>query len=96
LFITPTPPAIVNICLVSYNIRMSKFIWESLIVGIILLIISIPIMEVVEKLPPGKTKYYLSTMAIGMFTHFIFKYGDIGKMYCGGSKNTEFTHPASW
>lgn len=53
-------------------------------------------MEVVEKLPPGKTKYYLSTMAIGMFTHFIFKYGDIGKMYCGGSKNTEFTHPASW
>jgi hypothetical protein len=54
---------------------------EALVVGIILLIISIPVMEV-TKLFDIPYKYYAATIVIGMLTHFIFEAAGLNKWYC--------------
>lgn len=73
---------------------MNKLIIEAIVVGIILLIISIPIMGALHTLYPddyagcehlpskSKTKYYVSTVIIGMLTHLICELSGINKFYC--------------
>lgn len=67
---------------------------EAFIVGIILLIISIPIMGGLHVLYPedysgcenlpakSKTKYYGATVAIGFITHLLCEFSGINRWYC--------------
>jgi len=76
---------------------------EAFILGIILLIISIPVMGILhmcfpedysgcQNLPTkSKNKYYIATIIIGMLTHITFEYSGAKKLYCSRG-----SHPASW
>lgn len=59
---------------------------EALIVGILLLIISIPVMKIQQYYFPGDIaspqKYWVSTIIIGILTHFICEFFGINKYYC--------------
>lgn len=76
---------------------------EALIVGIILLIISVPIMGVVNTYMKnfGQWKFYTSTVLIGFLTHILFEFSGVNKWYCtNGSAckkkgGFESIHPAS-
>jgi hypothetical protein len=73
---------------------MNKLIIEAFAVGIILLIVSIPVMGYLhsshpddyagcEHLPSkSKKKYYVSTVIIGMLVHLICEFSGINKWYC--------------
>ncbi len=75
---------------------MKHLLIEAFIVGVILLIISIPVMGITHTLypddytgclnlpltPSGKTKYYVSTIIIGIMTHLLCEVTGINKMYC--------------
>jgi hypothetical protein len=102
--------AIVYLCQEQYlynvyaaRLRMNLFV-ESLCVGIILLIISIPVMGVARSISPqskSKVKYYVSSVIIGMLTHLVCEFMGINRWYCSNGsacsiKNISNTHPASW
>ena len=85
-----------------------ELIWESLVVGIILLIVSIPIMDLTNRIQyDGKEKFYVSTVLIGIITHLIFEYSGANKwrrhghacrFSCATAEsiyNPNTTHPAS-
>jgi hypothetical protein len=57
---------------------------EGIVVSIILLMISIPVMEITKtKFPTaGQEKYYFATIAIGLFTHFFCEYSGLNSWYC--------------
>ena len=61
---------------------------EAFVVGVILLIVAIPVMYIQNEYFPvipgcsDKTKYYISTIVIGMICHFICEYTGINKYYC--------------
>lgn len=67
---------------------------EAFIVGIILLIISVPVMIGLNVLYPNdytgcinlpfksKNKYYIATIIIGSLTHLICEYSGINSLYC--------------
>lgn len=61
-----------------------KLIHEALVVGIILLIISVPIMRLVNTHMKeyGQWKFYASTVLIGVLTHILFEYSGANKWYC--------------
>jgi hypothetical protein len=73
---------------------MNKLFIEAFIVGIILLIISIPIMKTLHTLYPddyagcenlpskSKNKYYVSTFAIGVLVHLVCEFSGVNKLYC--------------
>lgn len=65
---------------------------EAFVVGILLLIVAIPVMGIQHKYYPdvpgesnknsNKTKYYVSTIIIGMLVHFLCEFTGINKYYC--------------
>ena len=57
---------------------------EALVVGVILLLVSVPIMGVVHTCfaDYGHDKYYIATILIGMITHFVFEYSGVNAWYC--------------
>ena len=59
---------------------------EAFIFGILLLIISIPVMKIQKYYFPGEIaspqKYWVSTIIIGMLTHFICEFSGVNKYYC--------------
>lgn len=61
-----------------------ELIYEALVVGIILLIVSVPIMGLVNTHMKdyGQWKFYASTVLIGFFTHILFEYSGANKWYC--------------
>jgi hypothetical protein len=73
---------------------MNKLIIEAFAVGIILLIVSIPVMGSLhiiypedyagcEHLPSkSKNKYYASTVIIGILVHLLCEFSGINKWYC--------------
>jgi hypothetical protein len=73
---------------------MEKLFIEAFMVGIILLIISIPVMGYLhstypedysgcENLPSNsKKKYYIATVVIGILTHLVCEFSGINKWYC--------------
>jgi hypothetical protein len=73
---------------------MMQLFIEAFLVGIILLIVSIPIMAAVRKLypedyagcenlpNPSKTKYYVATLLIGILVHLICEFSGINNWYC--------------
>ena len=90
---------------------MMNLLIEAFIFGIILLIVSIPIMGITNILYPSdysgrnppkssKNKYYIATIIIGMLTHLLCEYSGITKSFCKDKtqpiKDVRITHPASW
>lgn len=81
---------------------MNKLLIESFAVGIILLIVSIPIMAALHSLYPGdyagcenmppksKNKYYVATFIIGILVHLLCEFSGVNKWYCvnGNACNT--------
>ena len=73
---------------------MNKLIIEAFAVGIILLIVSIPVMGALHTMYPedyagcehlpvkSKNKYYVSTVIIGMFVHLLCEFSGLNKWYC--------------
>jgi hypothetical protein len=73
---------------------MNKLIVEAFTVGIILLIVSIPVMGSLhimypedyagcEHLPSkSKNKYYVSTVIIGILVHLLCEFSGLNKWYC--------------
>lgn len=63
---------------------MIQVLAEALVVGIILLLVSVPIMGVIRIYFANcdHTKYYFATIIIGMITHFIFEYSGANTWYC--------------
>lgn len=73
---------------------MNKLIIEAFAVGIILLIVSIPVMGALHTLYPedyagcehlpskSKNKYYVSTVIIGMLVHLLCEFSGLNKWYC--------------
>jgi hypothetical protein len=60
---------------------------EAIVVGFILLIISIPVMSIInrcypDELFPSKKKFYVASIIIGMLTHFGFEASGANKWYC--------------
>jgi hypothetical protein len=73
---------------------MNKLIIEAFAVGIILLIVSIPVMRTLHTVYPedyagcehlpskSKNKYYVSTVIIGMLVHLLCEFSGLNKWYC--------------
>jgi hypothetical protein len=73
---------------------MNKLFIEAFMVGIILLIISIPVMRTLHTLYPddytgcehlpsnSKNKYYIATIIIGILTHLVCEVSGVNKWYC--------------
>ena len=63
---------------------MIPLLTEALVVGIILLLVSLPIMGLVHNYfsDYGRTKYYFATILIGIITHFLFEYSGANTWYC--------------
>lgn len=66
---------------------------EAFIVGLVLVLVSIPIMGILHyaypndytgcnNLPGSSTKYKVATFFIGFFTHLLFEYSGANKWYC--------------
>lgn len=75
----------------------SNLFIEALIVGIILLLVSTPIMWGVKSQFGKDTNYYATTVFIGFMTHLIFEWSGMNKWYCkNGNACSATSHPASW
>ena len=71
-----------------------RLIIEAIIVGILLLIVSIPVMGALQILYPNdytgcqnlplksEKKYYVATIIIGVLVHLLCEYTNINKWYC--------------
>ena len=66
-------------------------LYEAIIVGLLLLLISIPIMHITRNIDLSSVpylqenkyiKYYISTILIGMVAHFAFEFSGANKWYC--------------
>ena len=66
---------------------MNLLFKEAFVVGIILLLVSIPLMKIQNCLFPNPTSntYYVSTMLIGITVHLFCEYAGINKYYCRNS-----------
>lgn len=77
---------------------MNNLLLEAFIVGIILLIVSTPVMGALHTLYPddytgcenlplkSKNKYYVTTVVIGMIVHLLCEYTGVNKLYCSKFK----------
>lgn len=66
---------------------MNLLFKESFVVGIILLLVSIPVMKIQNCLCPNPTTttYYISTIIIGIIVHLFCEYAGINQYYCKNS-----------
>jgi hypothetical protein len=83
---------------------MEKLYIEAFMVGIILLIVSIPVMRLLHGLYPedysgcenlpskSKNKYYVATFAIGALLHLMCEFSGINRWYC---KNGNACNPVN-
>jgi hypothetical protein len=62
---------------------MLQVLAEAFIVGIILLLVSTPIMVYAHSADyPAPQKYYIATFATGMLVHLLCEASGLNKMYC--------------
>lgn len=66
---------------------MNLLFKEAFVVGIILLLVSIPIMKIQQCIcpKPSTTAYYISTILIGIIVHLFCEYAGINQYYCKNS-----------
>ncbi len=66
---------------------MNLLFKEAFVVGIILLLVSIPVMKIQNCLYPNPTPttYYISTILIGIIVHLFCEFSGINKYYCKNS-----------